>query len=98
MARGSKAPAINTDSAYSRRKQLRSLQSRLTTMEKKLSSLHPELARTEQQLADADLYLSERRETLQATQKRHQQLRQEISDLEALWLARSEEFERLQEK
>ncbi|HJN49342.1 MAG: ATP-binding cassette domain-containing protein [Pseudomonadales bacterium] len=96
----SDAPAANTKSenAYDKRKRLRNLQSRLASMENKLSLLHPELNEVELQLADTDLYTSDDQAKLYATQRRHQRLRQEISELEELWVAGSEELEHLQEK
>lgn len=92
------AADMQTESAYNKRKKLRTLQSRLITLENKLSMLHPELTKIELQLAETDLYESDESEKLHTTQRRHQQLRREISELEELWVARSEEFELLQEK
>jgi len=88
---------VKPESVYEKRKKMRSLRSRLTTLENKLSLLHQERTDLELQLADSDLYLTADSDKLHATQQRHQQVRQETSELEELWVARSEEFERLQE-
>lgn len=81
--------------AAAKRQQLQPLRNEIQKLEKKMHQLQQEKAALEQHLADNSLYSEENKAQLQKLLEQNAQVNRRLAEMEAQWLAASEELESL---
>jgi len=86
-------PRQRRKDAAERRQQLKPLKKEIQRLEKELDRLHRRKQELDQVLADPGLYAADQKERLAGLLEEQGQVKKELEDTEAAWLAASEEWE-----